>query len=195
MSSKLNKIPQSKKGFILSDRLHEIIAQIGVIHRALLENNKISDVSYVLEYIKEYDTDIKEHYLKLLLQYYFQQNSIDNFKKILLLGYKFDLRVDDIKEAFINIKSNKENVIEFLEENVVFFKDSDFEEPLKIMYRYYQNVDDDLKAALEETLEIIKKNRYICAYAFKNQEKDFARFFLNEDLLESLKRDLAYLLK
>jgi len=178
----------------MSDRLHEIIAEIGIIHKNFLNEEKIEDLDYVLEYIEDYEDDIKEHYLKLLLQYYFQQNSIENLKELLVLGYKFDLRMEDIKNAFLNIKSNEENVIELLEDNVVFFKDSSYEESLKIMYEHYIN-NDELQVILEETVELIKRNRYVCAYAYKNREFDFARFFLNEDLLESLKRDLPYLLK
>jgi len=178
----------------MSDRLHEIIAEIGIIHKALLTDKKIENLDYVLEYIEEYEDDIKQHYLTLLLQYYFQQNSINNLKELLVLGYKFDMRMEDIKNAFLNIKTNDENVIELLEDNVVFFKDSSYEEPLKIMYEYYNN-NTDLQVTLEETIELIKRNRYVCAYAYKNKEFDFAKFFLNEDLLESLKRDLPYLLK
>lgn len=179
----------------MSDRLHEIIAEVSIIHKTLLEDNKIDDIDYVLEYVENYEEDVKEHYLGLLLQYYFQKNNIHCFKEILILGYKFDLRMTDIKEAFLNITSNEENVIELLEENVVFFKDTNFEEPLLSMFEYYENGDEELKVILEETIELIKRNRYICAYAYKNRAKKFARFFLNEDLLESLKRDLPYLLK
>lgn len=178
----------------MSDRLHEIIAEVGIIHKTLLTDEKIEDLDYVLEYIENYEDDVKEHYLVLLLQYYFQQNSIDNLKELLVLGYKFDLRMEDISKAFLNIKSNEENVIELLEDNVVFFKDSAYEEPLQIMYEYYVN-NIDLQVILEETIELIKRNRYVCAYAYKNRESEFARFFLNEDLLESLERDLPYLLK
>lgn len=178
----------------MNDRLHEIIAEVGIIHKTLLSNKKIEDIDYVLEYVEKYEEDIKEHYLKLLLQYYFQQNSINNFKELLILGYKFDLRMEDIQAAFLNIKSNDENVIELLEDNVVFFKDTAYEEYLLKMYEYYIN-NKELQVVLEETIELIKRNRYICAYAYKNKEFDFARFFLNEDLLESLKRDLPYLLK
>ncbi len=178
----------------MSDRLHEILGEIGIIHKELLVKNKISDCDYVLEYLEKYDEDVKEHYLMLLLQYYFQQNEIENFKSLLLLGYKFDLRMDDIKQAFLNIKNNEENVIDFLEENVVFFKDSNMEEPLKAMYEYYIK-NPSLQASLEETIELIKRNRYVCVYAYKNRSYDFAKFFLNEDLLESIKRDLPYLLK
>lgn len=178
----------------MSERLHEIIAQIGVIHKTLLEDEKISDIDYVFDYIEGYEDDIREHYLMLLLQYYFQQNDIENFKEVLILGFKFDLRMDDIKEAFLKIDSNEENVIELLEDNVVFFKDSNYEEPLRAMYEHYQNADDELKVILEETIELIKRNRYVCAYCFKHVEESFAKFFLNEDLLESLKRDLPYLL-
>ena len=178
----------------MSDRLHEIIAEVGMIHKALLTDEKINDLEYVLEYIKDYKDDVQEHYLTLLLQYYFQKNDIENFKELIILGYKFDLRMEDIKEAFLNIKSNKENVIELLEDNVVFFKDSNYEEPLKSMYEYYIN-NEELQVVLEQAVELIKRNRYVCAYAYKNQIQDYARFFLNEDLLESLQRDLPYLLK
>jgi len=178
-----------------NDRLHEILAEIGVIHKTLLADNKLDDIDYVLDYIDTYDEDIKEHYLKLLLQYYFQQNDIENFKELLLLGFKFDMRMDDLKEAFLHIKSNEENVIGLLEDNVVFFKDTNYEEPLKTMYKYYMDGDEDLKVTLEETVELIKRNRYICAFAYKNKDEEYARFFLNEDLLESLQRDLPYLLK
>ena len=178
----------------MSDRLHEIIAEVGMIHKALLTDEKINDLEYVLEYIKDYKDDVQEHYLTLLLQYYFQKNDIENFKELIILGYKFDLRMEDIKEAFLNIKSNKENVIELLEDNVVFFKDSNYEEPLKSMYEYYIN-NKELQVVLEQAIELIKRNRYVCAYAYKNQMQDYSRFFLNEDLLESLQRDLPYLLK
>ncbi|NVJ53947.1 MAG: hypothetical protein HWD90_09620 [Campylobacteraceae bacterium] len=178
----------------MNDRLHEILGEIGIIHKALLENNKIDDVEYVLEYIDGFEDDVKDHYLKLLLQYYFQQNNLNNVKEILLLGYKFDLRMEDIKLAFLNIKSNDENVIDFLEDNVVFLKDSNMEEPLKAIYTYYQE-NKQLQSSLEQTIELLKRNRYICAYAYKNRDFEFARFFLNEDLLQSLKEDLPYLLK
>ena len=178
----------------MSDRLHEILGEIGVIHKTLLVSNKVDDVEYVLDFIEDYEDDIKEHYLTLLLQYYFQQNNIDNLKELLLSGYKFDLRMEDIKLAFINIKSNEENVIDFLEDNVAFLKDSNIEEPLKAMYNYYME-NEQLQTSLEQTVELIKRNRYVCAYAYKNKEYDFAKFFLNEDLLDSLKSDLPYLLK
>lgn len=179
----------------MSDRLHEMIAQVGVIHKTLLDDKKIDDIDYVFDYIETYEEDVKEHYLMLLLQYYFQKNEIENFKEVLILGYKFDLRMDDIKEAFLNIDSNDENVIELLEDNVVFFKDSEYEEPLRIMYEHYQNANNELKVILEGTIELIKRNRYICAYCYKHDDKEFSEFFLNEELLESLKRDLPYLLK
>lgn len=178
----------------MNDRLHEIIAQIGIIHKTLLENKQIEDLEYVIDYIENHENDIKEHYFVLLLQYYFQQNSIENFKELLLLGYKFELRMDDIKEAFLNIKSNDENVIELLEDNVVFFKDTNYEKPLKTMYEYYIN-NKKLQVNLEQSIEFIKRNRYVCAYAYKNKNFEFARFFLNEDLLKSLQSDLPYLLK
>ncbi len=178
----------------MNDRLHEILGEIGIIHKSLLDNQKIDDVDYVLEYLDSFEDDVKDHYLKLLLQYYFQQNNLNNVKELLLLGYKFDLRMEDIKLAFLNIKSNEENVIDFLEDNVVFLKDSNMEEPLKKMYTYYME-NEALQATLEETVELLKRNRYICAYAYKNRDYDFAKFFLNEDLLQSLKEDMPYLLK
>ena len=177
----------------MSDRLHEIIAEVGMIHKTILETNKIKDSDYILEYIEDYEEDVKEHYLVLLLQYYFQTNDLDNFKKIVIFGYKFDLRMNDIKEAFINIKSNEDNVIGFLEDNVVFFKDTDYKQSLERMYKYYMD-NEELQSVLEETIELIKRNRYICAFAYKHQDEDYAKFFLNEELLESLKRDLPYLL-
>ncbi|WP_417333739.1 hypothetical protein [Halarcobacter sp.] len=178
----------------MNDRLHEILGEIGIIHKSLLDNQKIDDVDYVLEYLDSFEDDVKDHYLKLLLQYYFQQNNLNNVKELLLLGYKFDLRMEDIKLAFLNIKSNEENVIDFLEDNVVFLKDSNMEEPLKKMYAYYMG-NEALQVTLEETVELLKRNRYICAYAYKNRDYEFARFFLNEDLLQSLKEDMPYLLK
>jgi hypothetical protein len=53
---------------------------------------------------------------------------------------------------------------------------------------------ESLQSALEQAIELIKRNRYVCAYCYDKQE-DYAKFFLNEDLLDSLKRDLPYLLK
>lgn len=178
----------------MSDRLHEIIAEVGMIHKTVLESNKIVDADQVLEYVEDYEDDVKEHYLVLLLQFYFQTNDLKNFKKIIILGYKFDLRMNDIKEAFLNIKSNEDNVIGFLEDNVVFFKDTTYKEPLHRMYKYYLE-NEELQVSLEETIELIKMNRYVCAFAYKNKEEEYAKFFLNEELLESLKRDLPYLLK
>ncbi|MCP4969008.1 MAG: hypothetical protein GY932_00250 [Arcobacter sp.] len=178
----------------MKDRLHEIIAEVAMIHETLLNNNQLCDVDYVLDFVNNYEEDIKEHYLKLLLQYYFQRNNIDNFKELLILGFKFDLRMEDIKEAFLNIQSNEENVIELLEDNVVFFKDTNYEEPLYVMFKHYVK-NPELQVILEETIELIKRNRYVCSFCYKNQNTDFAKFFLNEDLLDSLKRDLPYLLK
>ena len=100
---------------------------------------------------------------------------------------------NDIKEAFLNIKTNEENVIEFMEESVVFLKDTAIAADLNDMYKYYMN-NEDLQVSLEGTVELIKRNRYVCAYCFKNPNAQFSEFFLNEDLLESLKRDLPYLL-
>ena len=99
-----------------------------------------------------------------------------------------------MKEAFLNIKSKDENVIEFMEDAVVFIKEKIDEEDLKDIYNYYRN-NNQLQNVLNSTIELIKKNRYVCVYCFHNLESVYGKFFLNEDLLESLKRDLPYLLK
>ena len=178
----------------MSDRLHEIIGEIGVLHSTLIDNEKINDADEVFEFIGNYDEDVKKHYLNLLLQYYFQKNDLDNLKKLLLVGAKFDIRFEDIKEAFFNIKSEKENVIEFMEDSVVFIKDNTLDENLDLMYEYYIS-NPQLNEYINSTIELIKKNRYVCAFCYKNPQKRYAEFFLNSDLLESLKRDLPYLLK
>lgn len=178
----------------MKDRLHEIIAHVGVIHNSLINSNKIADVKEVFEYIKDYDTDIQEHYKNLLLQYYFQKNDLKNLQELLLTGARFDMRFDDVCEAFLNIKSNKENVIEFMQDNVFFVKESIDDKALNSMYEYYKN-NIDMQSFLKDTVDIIKKNRYVCAYCYKQEKMHYAKFFLNEDLLESLKRDLPYLLK
>ena len=177
----------------MSDRLHEIIGEIGVLHNQLLENKKIEDSKEVLEVIKKYDIDVQKHYLNLLLQYYFQKNDLKNLQELLLVGAKFDMRFDDVTESFLNIKSNEENVIEFMDENVVFVKENIDNNSLLSMYEYYMS-NESLQSALEQAIELIKRNRYVCAYC-NGKEENYAKFFLNEDLLESLKRDLPYLLK
>ncbi|QKF67985.1 hypothetical protein AVENP_2471 [Arcobacter venerupis] len=178
----------------MSDRLHEIMGQIGILHNDLLENEKIKDANEVFEFIKDYDIDIQKHYLNLLLQYYFQKNDLKNLKELLLVGAKFDIRFDDVKEAFLSIKSEDENVIEFMQDSVVFIKEKIEESDLKTIYDYYIN-NTQLQELLEYTVEIIKKNRYVCVYCFNNPNTVYGKFFLNEDLLDSLKRDLPYLLK
>ena len=179
----------------MGDRIHEIIGEIGIIHNTLIETNKILEAEEVFEFIEDYDTDVQEHYLNLLLQYYFQKNDLINLQELLLVGAKFDMRFDDVKEAFLNIKSDEENVIEFMQENVVFVKEEIKAEFLKTMYEYYiSNV--DFQSTLEQAVELIKRNRYVCAFCYKNNKsEEFFKFFLNEDLLESLKRDLPYLVK
>lgn len=178
----------------MSQRLHEIIAQIAILHKELIENNKIDDVNEVLNDIKNYEKDIKEHYLNLLLQYYFQKNDLKNLKVLLLLGAKFDMRFEDIKEAFYNTTNEELSVIEFLEDNVLFLKDTQINIFLEQMYDFYQK-NKQYENRLKKDIEIIKRNRYVCATCYKNLEKEYARFFLNEDLLQSLKKDLPYLLK
>ena len=177
----------------MSDRLHEIIAKIGVLHKELIQSKKIENANEVFNYIEDFDSDVREHYLNLLLQYYFQKNDLENLKELLLVGAKFDMRFSDVKNAFLNIKASGENVIEFMEESVVFLKDSDLEYNLKDMYSYYTQ-NESIQVNLEEALELIKRNRYVCAYCYKNENKSYSKFFLNEDLLDSLKRDLPYLL-
>lgn len=178
----------------MGDRIHEIIGEIGIIHNTLTETNKILEAEEVFEFIEDYDTDVQEHYLNLLLQYYFQKNDLKNLKEVLLVGAKFDMRFDDVSEAFLNIKSNGDDVIDFMQDNVMQVKQNIDEKSLLEMYEYYKN-NKDLQTALETPIEIIKKNRYVCAFCYKENSKEYAKFFLNEDLLESLKRDLPYLLK
>lgn len=177
----------------MSDRLHEIMGEIGVIHRELTESGKIDDANEVFDFIEDFDDDVKEHYLNLLLQYYFQHNDLKNVKELLLVGAKFDMRFSDVKDAFSNIKNNNENVIEFMEDSVVFVKDKVLEEPLFEMYEYY-NQNEDLQVYLEQALELIKRNRYVCAFCYNHPTYPFSEFFINEDLLESIKRDLPYLI-
>ena len=178
----------------MKDRLHEIIAHVAVIHNSLIQSNKITKVQEVFEFIKDYEEDIKGHYTNLLLQYYFQKNDLKNLQELLIVGAKFDMRFDDVSEAFLNIKSNGDEVIDFMQDNVMQVKQNIDEKSLLEMYEYYKN-NKDLQKALETPIEIIKKNRYVCAFCYKENSKEYAKFFLNEDLLESLKRDLPYLLK
>lgn len=177
----------------MSDRLHEIIAEIGVLHKELIDSKKIDDANEVFEYIEDLESDVREHYLNLLLQYYFQKNDLKNLQELLLVGAKFDMRFSDVKSAFLNIKSSGENVIEFMEESIVFLKDTDLEDNLREMYSYYIE-NEDLQVDLEQALELIKRNRYVCAHCYKNDSNVYSKLFLNENLLESLKRDLPYLL-
>lgn len=177
----------------MSDRLHEIIAQCAVIHQENLETGIIKKLKKVEKKLEDYESDVKEHYLMLLMQYYFQINHLKGLKKLLLQGFKFDLRFEDIKEAFIHIQEHEENVIEFFEDGVVMLKDNITDEQLKVMYDYY-NEHESYQHYLEDALELIRKNRYVCAYAYKSKEA-YGEFFMNQDLLESLKRDLPYLLK
>jgi len=178
----------------MSDRLHEIIGEIAIIHNKLIESNKINDANEVFRFLEKYSKDTQKHYFNLLLQYYFQKNDLKNLKKLLLNNAKFDMRFDDVKEAFLNIKSNEENVIEFMEENIVFVKENITNDSLQAIYDYYKN-NVELQSSLEQAIELIKKNRYICAYCYKNENNEYSKFFLNEDLLISLKRDLPHLLK
>ena len=92
-----------------------------------------------------------------------------------------------------HIKDEEDNVIDFFEDNVVMLKDTVQDEDLKEMYDYYHdNV--NIQPYLDEPLDLIKKNRYVCTHAFKSTSS-YAKFFINEDLLNSLQRDLPFLLK
>lgn len=178
----------------MDDRLHEIIAQCAIIHENNINDNVIEDLDEIIENrLENVDDDIKEHYLKLLMQYYFQKNSLENLKELLLQGFRFDMRFVDVAEAFCHLKDDEDNVIEFLEDNVVMLKDNIKISDLKKIYDYYQS-NIEYKNFIDESLFLIKKNRYVCATAYKSKE-DFAKFFINEDLLESLKRDMPFLLQ
>ncbi|RDX34139.1 hypothetical protein DZA35_01745 [Arcobacter sp. HD9-500m-PIT-SAG03] len=177
----------------MNDRLHEVIAQCAVIHETNIHENIIYDIEAIEDKLLNIDSDIKDHYLVLLLQYYFQQNNVGCAQKLLLQGIKFQMRFDDIKEAFIHINSGKENVINFFEDNVVMLKDTIKDEELTAMYDYYMKNEQN-KVNLEEALILIKKNRYICAHVHKSTISRL-KFFLNPDLLASLERDMPFLLK
>lgn len=176
----------------MSDKLHEIIAQCAVIHNTNIESGIINNLGEIEKKLLDVDDDVTEHYLKLLMQYYFQKNNLIGLQKLLLQGYQFDLRFEDIKEAFFHIKS-KDSVIEFFEDNVVMLKDVINESDLKDIYDFYLK-NDKRQEFLDFSLMLIKKNRYVCAKAFKC-EHEFAKFFINKDLLESIQRDMPYLLK
>jgi hypothetical protein len=177
----------------MSERLHEVLAQCAVIHEDNINENIIDDLEKIEEKLDGVDSDVKEHYLTLLMQYYFQNNKIEQIKELLLQGFKFDMRFVDVVEAFCHLKDDEENVIEFFEDNVVMLKDSVTDDDLKKMYEYYQD-NLEYKNFIEEPLNLIKRNRYICVHAYKSKAW-FAKFFLNEDLLQSLERDMPFLLK
>lgn len=178
----------------MSDRLHEILGEISILHKQMIETQKIKDATLVLDELQSYESDVAEHYTNLLLQYYFQENELSNLKELLLIGARFDMRFSDVKDAFLKINSNDENVIEFMEESIIFLKDTMLDNALNQMYNYYMN-NPKLQSSLEQAVELIKRNRYVCAHCYKYKNKKESQFFLNEDLLESLKRDLPYLLK
>jgi len=177
----------------MNDRLHEILAQCSIIHQKNIDTGIIKDLDAIEETLSTQPEDVKEHYLKLLLQYYFQINYLEGVQALLLQGFKFDLRFDDIKEAFIHIDNGDENVIEFFEESIVMLKDTINDKDLLAIYNYYQD-NKSYQPYLEEPLDYIRKNRYVCAHAYK-VANDYVKFFLNGDLLDSLKRDMPFLLK
>ncbi|MGB5918972.1 hypothetical protein [Arcobacter sp.] len=177
----------------MDDKIHEVMAQCAIIHEKNIKTNIINDLDKIEENLNEGDSDVKDHYLSLLMQYYFQKNKLEQLKQLLLEGYKFDMRFIDVVEAFCHLKDDEDNVIEFLGDNVVMLKDSITDNDLKKMHEYYQS-NLEYKNFIDESLDLIKKNRYVCAQAYKSKE-EFAKFFLNEDLLESLKRDMPFILK
>lgn len=176
----------------MSERLHEIIAEVAMLHTNFENKNMLHDLEKIEENLETVENDVKEHYYKLLMQYYFQTNDLGNLQKLLLEGIKFDMRFEDIKEAFIHIK-DENSVIVFLEENVVFLKDEILEEYLKEMYEYY-HAHKKLQPLLNDSLELIKKNRYVCAKAFKS-EFEYCKFFINKELLNSLQNDMPFLFR
>lgn len=176
----------------MSDRLHEIIAQVAILHEHFENRNELHDLEKIEKRLEDAEDDVKEHYLTLLMQYYFQSNDLENLQALLLQGFRFDMRFDDIKEAFIHIQK-EENVIEFLEDHVVMLKDEVEEAALEQMYTYYQK-HPEFRDFLKTPLELIKKNRYVCVKAYKSQQ-DYAKFFLNDDLLKSLQEDMPFLFK
>lgn len=176
----------------MNDRLHEIIAQVAVLHEHFENRNQLHDLEKIEARLEDVDEDVKEHYLKLLMQYYFQSNDLENLQALLLQGIKFDLRFEDIKEAFIHIQQ-EENVIEFFEDSVVLLKDEVLDEYLEQMYTYYHQ-NPQYRDFLAMPLNLIKRNRYVCAKAYKSKE-DYAHFFLNKDLLKSLEEDMPFLLR
>lgn len=176
----------------MSDRLHEIIAECAIIHDDVIKDDIIENLDLIEERLEEVDSDVREHYLTLLMQYYFQKNSLENLQNLLLQGFRFDMRFSDIAEAFCHLKDDEDNVIEFLEDNVVMLKDNINVDDLKKIYSYY-TTHKEYENFISEPLSLIKKNRYVCAKAYKIKE-EFAKLFINEDLLDSLKRDLPFLL-
>lgn len=176
----------------MSDRLHEIIAQVAMLHEHFTNRKELHNLDKIEQRLELENDDVKEHYLKLLMQYYFQTNDLENLQKLLLQGFRFDMRFEDIKEAFLHI-NNENSVIEFLDENVVFLKDDIAQEHLQQMYEFYQN-NEALQPYLNDSLELIKKNRYVCAKAYK-LNTDYGQFFINEDLLKSLQNDMPFLFR
>lgn len=176
----------------MNDRLHEIMAKCVILHNSLIEENKINNLEEVEEELKAYKSDFQEHYLMLLMQYYFQNNNLKGLKKLLLQGYKFDIRFEDITQAFLHIKT-EDSVIEFYEEQVVLLKDTITQEELLQIEDYYEK-NEDLHEVLDFALKLIKRNRYVCVFAYKHRVK-YGNFFINEDLFKSIQRDMPYLLK
>lgn len=179
----------------MSTKLNIVTSKISEIHEHLLNTKKINDLNYALTYVESYDDIVREHYLSILLKYYFHQNDIDNFKQLSSIGYKFDITMEDIEFAFLNITTEGENVIELQEESVLFFKDTNYRSSLKAIYEYYHHADDELKKTFDRVINLLKKNNYICAFCHMNRDLGFTSLFLDETLLSFLKKELPFLLK
>lgn len=179
-----------------NDRLHEIMGEVGVLHNHVLQKGLLDNVDYLQDYVEErdYDSDVKEHYYKMLLQHYFSLNDLENCQKLLLQGIKFDMKFEDVKDAFCNIKDDSKNVIEFFDENVVFLKDNSIAKPLKEIHDYYKS-NPQLQEFLEQPLNLLRKNRYVCSFAYNYRDLGFTELFIDEEILSSLKKDLPHLFK
>lgn len=178
----------------MNERLHEIIVEISQIHKEILKQGLQSSVAQVEAFIKKRDADIKEHYLNLLMQYYFQNNDLKNLKELLLKGCRFSLRFNDIKEAFLHTQ-DEGSVITFLDDNVVHLKDSVEAKDLQVMHKYFLEQDQEIQTYLLPSIELIRKNRMVCILTAHYQHEPWAVFFFHKELYESIERDTPHLLK
>lgn len=171
----------------------EIIAKVAIVHKQLVESDKINDIENVFETIKEFHHEEQEYYLSYLFQYYFHNNDVKNLERILAVGIKYEVKFYDIAQAFVHIKKEGESVIELLEESILFIKDTNLEDELQSMYDYYM-ANESLRTILDDSLTIIKENRYVCVHCYKYSMAEYSQFFLDKELLDSIKNDMPYLL-